>query len=270
MTPQRFLVTTSRSVLVLDVQSRRLDRIHAGAGLYYGIDVCADRIQVAARRRMVSSDVAAHAESGLVLVFDHLLRELTPIAAGFALRDMHQIRTLAGKLYVTCSFDNLIAVFDGQNWRRWFPLGEPQTQPPDINHFNTVELVDGSLCVVAHNKGASEVLLFDRETLQLQERFHLGVQAHNVWKSGEEWCVCSSAEGKLVGTRGFEVVTGGFPRGIWIGEDYALVGISELAERQNRDFTSSEIIIYDSAWWECERIRLPNEGLVLDIAPLSR
>ena len=268
MTADRFLVTTSRSLLVFEAATRRIERVHGGAGLYYGIDVGRDRIHVAARRRMVSSDVPPHTENGVVLVFDHKLRELGPIAAEFALRDMHQLRTHAGKLYVTCSFDNFIAIFDGASWQQWYPLGEPQGEPRDINHFNTVEFIDDKLCVVAHNKGASEVLLFDKQTLQLQERFQLGVQAHNVWRTNGEWRVCSSAEGKLLGSQGFEVATGGFPRGVWIGKDYALVGISELAERQDRDFTSSEIIILDSAWRECGRVGLPSEGLVLDIAPL--
>src|SRR5262249_4532647 len=150
-------------------------------------------------------------ESGVVLVFDRSLRERESIAADFALRDMHQIRTHAGKLYVTCSFDNLVGVFDGQSWQQWFPLGEPATELRDVNHFNTIEIIDTNLCLLAHNNGASEVLVFDAQTLLLRERFALGVQAHNIWKIGEEWCVCSSAEGKLIGTRGFEVITGGFP-----------------------------------------------------------
>jgi len=267
-TKPRFLVTTSRSILLVDVYAQQIDRIHSGGGLYYGIDVVPDQITVAARKRMVSSTVPPDQERGSVLVFDRELKFKHALTAEFGLRDMHQIRSHAGKLYVTCSFENLIAIFDGQSWRQWFPLGQAPAAPLDINHFNTIEIVDDRLCVVAHNNGASEVLLFDAQTLQLRERFHLGMQSHNVWKMNDEWCVCSSAEGKLIGNRGFEVITGGFPRGVWIGKDYALVGVSELAERQDRDFTSSEIIVYDSAWQECERVRLLNEGLVLDIAPL--
>lgn len=218
---------------------------------------------------MVSSDVPSELERGEILAFDRGLVLRESFGADFPLRDLHQIRTIEGRLYATCSFDNAIAIrHEDGRWSQWLPLGRPACAPWDHNHFNTVEYVAGNICLVAHNHGASEVLLFDAGTHELRQRIPLGVQAHNLWKSGDEWNVCSSAEGRLAGTRGFARETGGFPRGIFIGADFAIVGISELAERAARDFTNGELVVYDADWRECDRIVFSNEGLVLDIAEL--
>lgn len=267
--PQQLLVTTSRSLLLVEPHSGRIERMHSGAGLYYGIDIGADRILVAARNRMVSSTDPIQAERGEILVFDRQMQLIGSIGAAFAFRDLHQIRTFAGRLYATCSFDNMIAVKQEGVWMQWHPLGKPSAEPWDVNHFNTVEFIDGQLSVLAHNHGASEILLFDPETHELSRRIALGMQAHNVWKHGTEWRVCSSAEGCLLGSEGFRVETGGFPRGIWIGPNHSIVGVSELAERQARDFTHGKLLVYDASWRRCDEILLDGEGLVLDIAPLS-
>lgn len=265
--PNRFLVATSRSILLVDPRAQSIKQAHVGDGLYYGIDIAADRIFVAARRRMVSSRVPVESERGTILVFDFDLKPMGEICADFPLRDIHQIRHFGDALYVTCSYDNMIAVRERGAWRQWYPLGMPACEPRDINHFNTIEQVDGLVCIVAHNKGDSEILMFDRATHTLRRRLQLGVQAHNVWKQRDEWCTCSSAEGRLIGSRGFEVATGGFPRGVWIGADCAVVGISQLAERSERDFTSGELIVYDAGWNECYRMVFEGEGLILDVVP---
>jgi hypothetical protein len=164
----------------------------------------------------------------------------------------------------------MIAIFQDNIWMKWWPLGRPLSGPADVNHFNSIEFVDGRLCLLAHNLSRpSEILVCNRDTLEIEERLTLGSQAHNIWKQTAEWCTCDSANGRLAGSAGFEVITGGFPRGISIGEDFSLVGISEIAERGERDLTNAEIAIYDKGWKKIDSICLPNEGLILDISALS-
>lgn len=263
--PQLLLVTTSRSLLLLDPTRACAERIDAGRGLYYGIEQTATAIYVAARRRMVSSDIPIDSERGAILRFDRALESAHVIEADFPLRDLHQIRRVGTRLFVTCSHDNLIAILDGGTWSKWFPLGEPDTPPLDRNHFNTIELIDGHLCVVAHNFGDSELLFFDPDTLRLRSRIPLGRHAHNVWRSDGEWMTCSSSEGRLVGSAGTSLEVGGFPRGIcWTGTRW-FIGLSEVAERTERDFTDAGIAEVDAVGQVSRVLHLPAEGLVLEV-----
>ena len=45
------------------------------------------------------------------------------------------------------------------------------------------------------------------------------------------------------------------------------IGISQLAERQQRDLTDGQIHIYNDQWQLQHQWTLPGEGLVLDLRP---
>jgi len=264
----KLLVTTSRSLLLLDADSGAFRPVHRGAGLYYGITETPRHYLVAARRRMVSSADPADAERGEILIFNRRLEQVGRWQAPFALRDMHEIRWHRKHLWVTCSHDNMLAVRlpDGR-WQQWYPLGEPAGAVRDLNHFNSLHLRGDTLWVLAHNRGASEILQFDLATRSLRQRVALGQQAHNLWRSGGRWHTCSSAEGAIVDEGGRSVPTGGFPRGVARLPCGWAVGISELAERSRRDFSEGQVAIYDAAWRALRRHPLRGEGLVLDILP---
>ena len=70
MSPIWLLVTTSRSLLLLDGTSGRGYRLDGGRGLYYGLAPRGDRTYVAARNRLASSAVPAAEERGQILVLD--------------------------------------------------------------------------------------------------------------------------------------------------------------------------------------------------------
>jgi hypothetical protein len=268
VSPGRLLVTTSHSLLHVDTESGAFKPLHRGAGLYFGMASDAQVLYVAARGRMVSSAVSPEAERGRVLVFDRALCLADEIAAPFALRDMHEMLWHAGRLYITCSYDNMVAVADlaSGNWDRWYPLGRPEEPPCDVNHLNSLAMVDGTLAVVAHNKGPSEMLRYDLASRALVERVPFGVQAHNIRRNRDgALFTCSSAEGCLVGADGWRLATGGFPRGVLLTEDEAFVGISEIAERGERDLTTGRIAVYDAGWGALRSFELPGEGLVLDL-----
>lgn len=265
----KLLVTTSRSLLLLDTRSGAFYPIHQGAGLYYGIAPTRRHYLVAARRRMVSSTDPAEAERGEILVFNHRFEHVGSWQAPVALRDIHEIKWHRQHLWVTCSFDNMVAVRSPRgDWQQWYPLGEPTGAVRDINHFNSLALQGDDLWLLAHNRGASEILHFDIPTRTLRSRQALGQQAHNLWRAGGAWHTCSSAEGAVIGTTGLRVATGGFPRGVAKLPGGWAVGISELAERGRRDFTDGQVALFDRRWVEQGRLTLAGEGLVLDLLPV--
>ena len=202
-------------------------------------------------------------------MFDQRLRHIATWQAPFALRDLHQIAWHRGRLYATCSHDDLIAIRepDGR-WWPWYPLGEPPGAPRDRHHFNSLHLTDHTLTVLAHNRGPSELLEFDRASLTLRRRLPLGVQAHDLWQAGGVWCTCSSGEGALRSEHGVLATPGQFPRGSAPAGQGRAIGLSAFAERAARDLGDGAVILYDRHWRERARHSLPGEGLVLDLLPL--
>ncbi len=263
---QFLLITTSFSFLKVDVDTRTISCLHRGDGLYYGITESPDHIYVAARRRLVSSEKSADQEQGVIHMFDKSLRHVNTVNAPFPLRDMHEIVWHQGVLWISCSFDNMIAFFDGKKWEKWYPLGISGSVPRDRNHFNSFMFDKRLIWLLAHNNGPSKLMAFDRKTRRLIRTLDLGIQAHNIWRHKKEILTCSSGDGRIVGTRGFSLKTGGFPRGIVFMNRYIYVGKSEIAERKNRDFTTGSILVYDKNWHLRTQFELPKEGLILDMA----
>ena len=104
----------------------------------------------------------------------------------------------------------------------------PTPQPPyDVNHLNSLAFDTGDLCVIAHNRGPSELLRFDPSSRALRSRTPFGLQSHNIRRTREGALVtCSSGDGTLVSLDGWCLEIGGFPRGIALYEDETYVGIS--------------------------------------------
>lgn len=267
------IATTSHSVLLVDCMTGHASALHRGEGLYYGIARMDSAYAVAARRRYVSGPIPHADERGCILVFDRLSQAPRVLEAPFAMRDIHQIAWFDGRLWVTCSLDDLIAVFDGVAWERWTPLeagpvgddGLP-VSGKDRYHYNSFHVSDGEFAILAHNLGPSDIHFFDRRTRSLKRSVRLGRQAHNIWSEKDAYFTCSSIEGKLVASDGWELATGGFPRGVCVGETHRAVGISALAERGRRDWASAAIALYDSSWRPVHYVHLVREGMILDLA----
>jgi len=49
-----------------------------------------------------------------------------------------------------------------------------------------------------------------------------------------------------------------------------VVGVSELKERKERDFSDARLLLYDDAWQQTTEVTLPKVGMVLDILPIPR
>ncbi len=265
----QYLLTTSHAVLKFDSESCLYNEIHTACGLYYGVSQNEHFYFVAARGQLNSSPNPPVNERGSILVFDKALRLVDTWSCLFPLRDMHQILWWRDKLWVTCSFDNLVVMTaDGQDWQKWYPLGQSTTEPFDKNHFNSLTPTVNQLIVIATNKGASDLLFFDADSLQLLQRMPMGIHAHNAWRNEDEWLTCSSGEGKIIGSKGFALTTGRFPRGVAFGSDEIIVGLSEMAERNERDFTDAALNIYTANWEFKKTITFPKYGLFLDVMPL--
>jgi hypothetical protein len=260
------LLTTSQSFLQLDTDTGRAHQLDTGRGLYYGIARHADMIYVAARHRLVSSNMDQAEERGEILLFDRALRPCGSLQAPFPLRDLHEIAWHGGKLWATCSYDNMIAVFDGRNWEQWYPLGVQEAG--DVYHFNSFMFDEQHVWILAHNRGPSELLAFSLATRELVKRLPLGHCGHNMWREGGQLFTCSSSEGRLMGEGGMLVETGGFPRGVAFAAGERCVGISALSERKERDLNSGKLGVFTPNWRLLHEIELTGEGLVLDLLEL--
>jgi hypothetical protein len=206
-------------------------------------------------------------EKGCLVFFPNGQENYT-VEAPFALRDLHGIAYVNDSLWATCCFDNQIAIMRNGTWSRWHPTGALEGSA-DTNHFNTILSEKGKIYILAHNLGQSEVLEFDSETLLLEQFYKLGNCAHNIWFDDGELRVCSSKEGKIVGLRGFSLETGGFPRGYACDSTCRLVGITPHSVRSERDSASSSLLLLDMDYRYTRYFKLPNQGMVLDIFPIS-
>jgi hypothetical protein len=272
--PRLTIITTTNHVLALDEQER-FYRIHSGKGLYYGLATDERNLYVACRGTTIGpADANTRArENGSVLVFDvrtlALTGELRP--PHFPLRDVHGAALIDGKLFIACSYDNLIAILDlaSGRWAKWYPAADVNARDHDVNHFNTIAVHDDRIVLLAHNNGPSHLLFYDPKSLDLCRVIELGQQAHDIFRASGEFAVCSSAEGLLVSTSGWTFRTGGFPRGVDLTGHSILVGISPLADRASRHEMSSVLRRYTPSWLHACDYLLEGVGMVLVVLSID-
>jgi hypothetical protein len=268
------LATSNKSFVAIDLDNRLYKTIDSGRGLYYGIAYSDDEIYVAARMnadRYGGTVTERAGERGRILVFDYDLRQVGELHPPFPLRDLHQIFFHRGALHVTCSHDDMIAVFENGTWDAWCPSPDPEDWGRDAHHFNSIWASEDDLFLLAHNNGPSEIWRFRLDDRTLMERVPIGGLAHNVWERDGDLFVCNSRMGAVESVGGTRLRVGGFVRGAVATDDITAIGISGVAERSGRHLVSSYIHIYDKAWEFRECVCLRNEGQLLDIrAPGGR
>jgi hypothetical protein len=270
-----FLLTTTHYLLAQDEQDHFF-QVHSGRGLYYGIAEHENAIYVACRNNVEGpTDPASRAkEAGSVLVFDAasllLIDELCP--AGFPLRDVHGMAYIDGKLFVTCSHDNLAAIYDpaARQWTKWYPAVDPGDRDRDVHHFNTIAVAGGRIGVLAHNNGPSQLFFYDKNSLELCSVLALGCQAHDIFPHARGLATCSSGDGVLLDDAGWVLRVGGFPRGIAFDDDCILVGVSSVASRSTRRDMSGVVRRFMPDWTHVADYVLNRVGMVLAIHRLAR
>jgi hypothetical protein len=269
-----YLVATTHALLAFDSQDRFFE-VHSGNGLYYGLAKCGGRIYVSCRNQTEGPKnlVIRDGEKGSVLVLDaNSLRQISELCPDeFPLRDVHGMALFDGKLWITSSFDNMVATFDlvKKKWGKWYPSADIGARDRDVNHFNTIVHDGDRICLLAHNNGPSHILFYDRQTLELCSALKLGCQAHDIFWVDGAVTTCSSANGLLISSKGWALRTGAFPRGIAITEEGIVVGISQMAQRSDRHKTSGILRKFTPAWGHLADYVLPGVGMVLAILPLD-
>lgn len=274
------LVSTGRSIMLLDTQDGYYQKIDQDKGVYYGISYSNDLIYVGARNCHARSIEDVEKEQGKILLYDFDMNSIGIVKAPFPLRDIHQIQFYKKRLYVICTIDNKLAIFDGKSWFEFFPN---QNERQDFNHFNSIFFDHEYLYLTAHNlERTSEVWKFKKPSiinfimsrikrknnqifLKRVDKFLLGSQAHNIWIDNNELFTCSSAKNSIISSCGFSYITGKYPRGLAVTDKYIFVGLSEISERKDRMSTTSSVIILDRSWQFIKKIEMPREGIVLEI-----
>lgn len=210
-------------------------------------------------------------DSGCFLVFDRTACAVLIVEPNVDLRDMHGIASIQNSLWVTCTYDNAIAVMQDDQIVFHYPLGRPDGSPYDFNHINTIVERPEGIYILAHNLGRteSEVVLLDSHSLKILSRQYIGYMAHNIWFDGVNLRVCSSGTGTVIGSDGLKVEIGHFPRGYTENDEIRVIGISVECATADRDIQPSSVAVLDLNYDILEVIDLGNHGMVLDIAEIS-
>ena len=85
--------------------------------------------------------------------------------------------------------------------------------------------------------------------------------------------VCDSAKGTVRSTQGAFITVGGFTRGAIVTDQFNIIGVSCIAERDYRHSAelSGYIYVYDARWQLLKKMELKEQGQILDIrSPGSR
>lgn len=270
----RFLVSTTHYLLAIDPETHQLWQVHSGSGLYYGLAKDTNGLLYAACRNTVAGpddETVRAAETGSILVLDRGFRVVREIQSPFPLRDVHGIACFEGRLWVTCSFDNMVAIYDltTGEWSRWFPAPSPADRGHDVHHFNTVRKIGREICLVAHHFGPSALLFYDCATLQLNSTVSIGAESHDVFLFDDAFATCSSRDGWLVNITGQRLRTGNYPRGIATASKGRLLGLSVLSGRARRATQNGILRWYTLDWRFRADYILPRAGMVLDIVELA-
>ena len=160
--------------------------------------------------------------------------------APFPLRDVHGIACFDNRLWVTCSFDNMVAIYDFRlrQWSQWYPAPNPADRGRDVHHFNTIRFVNNKLCLVAHCFGrvSSGFMTTQACNFIMCCRWGNGPRCNRVSRGCCDVQFCGRLHCERLRPK---VYTGGFPRGVGLTAAGNLVGISirrsTRAERAGKD-----------------------------------
>lgn len=265
------LVATSKSVLHVTPKTGELKEVHTGAGLYYGIATSdnGENIYVMARNNAdpfnYLSKEERSKEQSKVLVMNRSLQVIDEILPPHAVTDFHQATFHKGKLWITCTILNAIYIYDFSSWEIWYPLENECKKGSDINHFNSISVINNQVHIVAHNFGKSEILVFDIDSRKLNKKISLGNCAHNVWYVDNALWVCDSANQALRSCNGRVVSLQGFTRGVAEFSKGFYIGSSGLAERSDRKDVDSQIYVLTPNLDYIRSIPVEGFGQILEI-----
>lgn len=266
---RNILIATSHFVLKMDLETEKIEVVHEGRGLYYGITGDDEQYYVAARWN-IPWVLPSKIQRPRILVFDRALQLKEtwefPLKAG----GLHQILELDGRLYCSCSQDDRYLIREDGEWSAWYPSPNPRHHDRDTHHFNSIWIDGDRLFIVAHNKGPSDVWEFTYPQRELVSKHRVAECAHNVWKEDGVLAVCNSGGARIETVEGRVLCeTGGFPRGALIGPDVNVIGISKRARDAVRWKMKGKIQLYTKDWQLRKEIALGRCGQVHEIRSLG-
>lgn len=268
----KILVTTGRSILLVDIKNDKKKVIHRKNNAYYGISKTDEYIYVATRRSRYDKSPQSPSQNS-VLIFDFDLKLLSEISPPFPLIDVHEIKIDEDCLYVTNTEYNSISIYKDKKWEDWAPFKFLDENIKDDYHFNSLYLEKERIYVLAHNRGNSEVYCFCKKSKTFIFKFNLGRFSHNLWKENGVFYTCSSGEQKIISELGFDFTVCSnkfFPRGYSHLGNTRLVGLSQMKDKESRSSVGYPAFIncYNNDWNLQKQIRLPCEGQLHDICLL--
>lgn len=143
---------------------------------------------------------------------------------------VHQILAVKNNIYICDTALNLLRIFDHTRNTFSKPLdfnSIPWMKDRNTHWINSINYIDGTFYMIAHNHGWSSLLEFDKDLNFICGKESVGFTAHNVWKMKDKLWTLSSADGFIRSIDGqHNIGVGGFLRGVALSRDYLLIGVS--------------------------------------------
>jgi len=171
-----------------------------------------------------------------------------------ACADVHQIDCYFSDLFITDSRNNRLIVLNNHRKHIIYPNGKLINGVDSNNyaHFNSVFINKDYIYLMAHNHTTktgrkSSIYKLDRNTYQIVSIYNTpATDAHDLIVSDGKYIYCDSSNGHLmVNDKSVLHLQNYFLRGIGYNEENILIGLSEIAPREDRNHAKSIINIYN-------------------------
>lgn len=180
--------------------------------------------------------------------------------------NVHQAQWWDNALWVCCPAlpeggnETILTYRDGAI-TEWYPFGGL-----GIRGVNSIFFESGHVYLIAHNRGPSWVLQYGYPGLQLQDRWQIGKEAHNVARWKDHLVILDSRGSCARIVWGWHFPLTGYPRGLAISDETIVVGQSYyLPERNSRlKDTAGGLFVLDNQW-EMQQYHNLNKGHVYDV-----
>ena len=274
------IIATYKYLIVFNLIKNKYRIIHKGDGIYYGLAKYKDQIIVGKRNNPLKRELRYSNASFLFL--NNKLEIIDEIIPHLSIRDLHGIKVFNDKLWATCAFDNMIAIYDfnKKNWSYWHPsLVNNNIKIVDDNlreklksnnnrgskHFNTININKENINLAAHNFGDSEIYFFNINTLKFNKKIPIGLEIHNIWYKNDEIFTLSSGSGYVISNNKFKFNIGGYARGFCENDTRYFIGHCTSLEREERYLDSFMIKSFNHNFEDNKNYYFKDLGGVTDI-----
>lgn len=277
-------VATSGWLLLIDLQTRKVQALENNRPEYYGISWFTESTELALSHSGLDNatlvDIASYAQSECGWVSHGALR--SPVF----LSQPHQILCAPdGRVICTNTGRNSVTVIDLDrantfqeariSQARWdrLSLGESFG-----DHLNSVFLRGHTLFVLAHRHSrGSQLATLTYPDLNIVDIKDLGSRTglHNIWvKADGQYVSCHSESGSVVDLNSkvplWESGAGVYTRGLAATDEYVLVGESQKSGRDLRRSSLSGLWILDAKTWKpLDYLSLGPYGVVMEVRVLD-